>query len=59
MQEHFVQAFGGKQFVEALKGQKIRYLLTEQRLYCYVKAFLGKVLEEAGVKLLKLPFDKH
>ncbi len=54
-----MKSFGGKEFVEGLKKEKIRYLLTEQKFYHYAKTYLAKVLEEAGVRLLKLPFDKH
>lgn len=53
-----IDSFSKKEFVEKLKDNRIKYVLTEQKMYEYTKKFLSETLRKANLKLLKLPYDK-
>lgn len=39
--EHFRNSFANEQFIHELKANKIRYVLTEQKMYEYAKEILA------------------
>ncbi len=45
--------------MQDLKTHKIKYILTEQKMYEYAKEFLANVMKTANVQLLRLPYDKQ
>jgi hypothetical protein len=58
LQEHFRDSFANENFVKNLNDNRIKYVLTEQRMYEYAKEFLSETIKAANAQLLKLPYDK-